>query len=128
MFILVSLGSVFLSIRDYRDHLIRNRDLLLLLPIFIIDRHCASFLLVATAIALLLFLLFISVGGGDIKLLALLFLTQGSIIFTQIFLESLLLTLTLAILIFYISNGRKSGAIALAPPILCAFLAAYLSQ
>jgi Flp pilus assembly protein protease CpaA len=128
MFILIAAGSALLSIRDYRDHLILNRDLLLLAPIFLIDHHCASLTLVLFAMFLLLFLPLITVGGGDIKLLALLFLTQGSIIFTRIFLGYLLVALTLAILIFYISNGRKNGSIALAPPILCAFLAAYLSQ
>jgi Flp pilus assembly protein protease CpaA len=128
MIFFISAFALYISWRDFRDHLILNRDLLIFAPILFFDHHFASIVLITIAITLSPLFSLLTIGGGDIKLLSLLFASQGSIIFSRIYLAYLSVALALALLIFYISNGRKSGSIALAPPILCAFLAAYLSQ
>ena len=66
------------------------------------------------------------VGGGDFKLLSLLFLTQGEVVASARYFTFLFLSLSAALFISAISRRSLRGSIPLAPSLLLPFVVIYL--
>lgn len=127
--ILISFFSIYIAVRDIREHKIYNRDLLAFALLLSIDIKPIAFRDIALCVtgtfcASMIF----KVGGGDFKLLSLLFLTQGEIVASARYFSLLFFSLSAALFISAVSRWSLRGAVPLAPSLLLPFLVIYLDM
>ena len=117
----------WISFRDIRTHRIKHGALLvLMISLTLQPRYVSSIALVVIGAALTLLLFITDIGMGDIKLLTILAIYQGSYISTPTFLFLFCLASIISLLVHRISTGSFQGGIALAPAISAAFAGCYL--
>ena len=123
------LASLWISIIDQRTHRIANRSVIFLGVLFVIDSHQSGLVraLIAVSISFPIASL-IGIGAGDIKLFALLAISQGEIIFTAQYLTYLTATATSLLLVRLVTLRDLHGSIAFGPVILLPATAIYLAM
>jgi len=129
---MISLGvialSLFITFGDLQNHRIRHISLLLLAIPLVIGPHRAP---IQSILLASLFLILITVvtklGGGDLKLFLLLFITQGAIVISLAYLQYFLLACFVEVCVFAMSRRSFGGSIPLAPAILAPFILCYLA-
>ncbi|MFM6841573.1 MAG: prepilin peptidase [Candidatus Planktophila sp.] len=123
----VLLISIVVSLIDVVSHRIPNRLNLALFFVLIFDMHRVP---LGDGFILFICVLLISIacraGGGDIKLFAVLIVTQGRYIASFNYLLGLCISLTLMAMVTVVRRQSLEGSIALAPAILAPFLWLYL--
>jgi Flp pilus assembly protein protease CpaA len=126
-FILTSLLIVF---GDNRDHIISNKALIVLaLPLLVMHEEIQFALSLCATLALLLLAIPTALGGGDVKLLLLLFWSSAHSIFSARYLSMLLLILfiqLIKLLVFRVARGLRDTHIPLAPALLLPIVAIHL--
>jgi Flp pilus assembly protein protease CpaA len=128
MALLLCAISLSISIHDIRFHLITNKSLLLLSAISLALFAPATLYPSLVALALLILMALVTdIGGGDIKLIAILVLTQGHIWLTA---ESALIAMVIGavlLLVLRLRIGIWPLSIPLAPVILAPIAYFYLA-
>lgn len=126
---LVLISLTFIAVYDYRFHIIKNWSLfsLLLLLLFKPEPPELSILALGLA-AIALFAIISRMGGGDVKLLVILFCFKGSELLIPEMLIFSTCTLALSIFVEYLRDRRIPEKIALAPAIAIAFSLSYLGN
>lgn len=128
MDLLLCVLSLYISIQDIRFHLISHKSLLLFAAISLALFSPAPFTLsLASFIALVLIALVTDIGGGDIKLIAVLILTQGSIWLTP---ASALIALSMAlalVLALTLRSRAWPSSVPVAPILLAPLTYFYLA-
>lgn len=127
--LVVLTASLWISIIDQRTHRIANRSVIFLGVLFVIDSHQSGLVraLIAVSISVPIASL-IGIGAGDIKLFALLAISQGEIVFTARYLTFLTATATSLLLVRLASLRDLHGSIAFGPVILLPATAIYLAM
>jgi Flp pilus assembly protein protease CpaA len=127
VWVLVALGSLYISWVDLREHRIYNRDLAILAIFLTLDSHTIALKWSGALLVLALILTCaFRFGGGDFKLFALLLLTQGRIIATSQYVNYLFAALSASLLISTMRHGSLHCTVPLAPAIVLPFLLMYL--
>lgn len=129
---MMSLGvialSLFITVDDLQNHRIRHMSLLLLAVPLLIASHMSTLHSILFASLFLLFITALTkLGGGDLKLFLLLFVSQGAIVISLDYLQWFLLACTVEVSIFAILRRSFGGSIPLAPAILAPFILCYLA-
>lgn len=119
--------SLYISIEDLRSHRISHKSLALLAIPSIYLIQPSNVLYIVIALVILVLLLFSSdVGGGDIKLIALLILTQGKVWLAAEAIPTVLGVAVLLLIVERLRYGSWPLRIPLAPVILAPILSYYL--
>jgi len=125
--VLTLLTSIYICIVDVRSHRIPNWSLLPLALSLVVDSSAPSFKVLTLTLSLLWSVgLLFGVGMGDIKLLSLLLLLQGSQILDFRYLLNACLVASVTIFFKLLMGSGLRGEVALAPTILIPFLLGYL--
>ena len=116
------LTSLFIVYQDVREHIISNRSLLLLaIPLLVMHEEMQFALSLCATLALLLLAVPTALGGGDIKLLLLLFWSSTHSIFSARYLSMLLVILVIQLiklLVVRVAIGLRDTHIPLGPALL----------
>ena len=124
------LTSLFIVYQDVREHIISNRALLLLaIPLLVMHEEMQFALSLCATLALLLLAVPTALGGGDIKLLLLLFWSSTHSIFSARYLSMLLLILVIQLiklLVVRVASGLRDTHIPLAPALLLPIVVIHL--
>jgi Flp pilus assembly protein protease CpaA len=130
MQVMLILTSLFIVYQDIRDHIISNRALLVLaIPLLVMHEEMQFALSLFATLALLLLAVPTNLGGGDIKLLLLLFWSSAHSIFSSRFLSMLLLILfiqLIRLLVVRVASGLRDTHIPLAPALLLPIIVIHL--
>ena len=120
--------SLFISVRDIAEHRISNRSNFALLLLLLSDPHCASIKVALLGLFITVFTsILLGFGGGDIKLLSVLIMSQGSIVIARDFLQLFLFGAGVSLLIAIAARRSLTGALPMAPAILTPFVIRYLA-
>lgn len=129
MALLLCALSLFISIQDIRFHRISHKSIFLFAAIALSLYSPSSLFLSSVSLLILaLFALATDLGGGDIKLIAIIILSQGKIWLTV---ESALISLMVTpflILAISLNTRRWPAAVPLAPVILAPIGYFYLAM
>ena len=124
------LTSLFIVYQDVREHIISNRALLLLaIPLLVMHEEMQFALSLCATLALLLLAVPTALGGGDIKLLLLLFWSSTHSIFSARYLSMLLLILVIQLiklLVVRVAIGLRDTHIPLGPALLLPIVVIHL--
>ena len=124
------LTSLFIVYQDVREHIISNRSLLLLaIPLLVMHEAMQFALSLCATLALLLLSVPTALGGGDIKLLLLLFWSSTHSIFSARYLSMLLLILVIQLIKLLVvreGSGLRDTHIPLAPALLLPIVVIHL--
>lgn len=124
----VSIMALRITVIDIRYHRIQNRDLLAITPFLALSAQTIDLLpVIAITLVTILVSLLIDLGGGDLKLLILLFLTQGELVVTSRYLYLLTIAIALSLFILLLLRQSVRSSVPLAPAILIPFLICYLA-
>ena len=130
MQVMLILTSLFIVYQDIRDHIISNRALLVLaIPLLVMHEEMQLSLSLCATLALLLLAVPINLGGGDIKLLLLLFWSSTHSIFSSRYLSMFLLILfiqLIRLLVVRVASGLRDTHIPLAPALLLPIIVIHL--
>ncbi|CAB4340808.1 unannotated protein [freshwater metagenome] len=130
MQVMLILTSLFIVYQDIRDHIISNRALLVLaIPLLVMHEEMQLSLSLCATLALLLLAVPINLGGGDIKLLLLLFWSSAHSIFSSRYISMFLLILFIQfirLLVVRVASGLRDTHIPLAPALLLPIIAIHL--
>jgi Flp pilus assembly protein protease CpaA len=128
MALILCVLTLFISVQDIRLHLITHKSLLLFTAAsFALFSPPPFTLLLTSLLALFLITLLTDIGGGDIKLISILILTQGNIWLTP---ESALFALSLApvlVLALALRNRAWPTSVPMAPILLAPLAYFYLA-
>ena len=124
------LTSLFIVYQDVREHIISNRSLLLLaIPLLVMHEEMQFALSLCATLALLLLAVPTALGGGDIKLLLLLFWSSTHSIFSARYLSMLLVILVIQLiklLVVRVAIGLRDTHIPLGPALLLPIVVIHL--
>lgn len=124
----VSIMALRITVIDIRYHRIKNRDLLAITPFLALSAQTIDLLpVIAITLVTILVSLLINLGGGDLKLLILLFLTQGELVVTSRYLHLLAIAIALSLFVLLLLRQSVRSSVPLAPAILIPFLICYLA-
>jgi Flp pilus assembly protein protease CpaA len=119
--------SLLISWIDFRTHRIPNLLSVLLLVICLFNPAYAPIGLALLSTLLMSVIFSVTgVGMGDIKLAAILILTQGKLVLTIEYLNRFTLALSLTVIGYLFVKRTIKGSIALAPVLLLPYLTLYL--
>lgn len=129
---MISLGvialSLFITVDDLQNHRIRHMSLLLLAVPLLIASHMSSLHSILFASLFLIFITALTkLGGGDLKLFLLLFVSQGAVVISRDYIQWFLMVCSVEVCLYAIVRRSFQGSIPLAPAILAPFLALYLA-
>lgn len=120
--------SLFISVRDILEHRISNVSNFALFLLLLFDPHFASIEVALLGIFMTIcFAIFSGLGGGDVKLLSLLIMSQGSIVISLEYFQLTLITSAISLVIAVLARRSLNGAVPMAPAILAPFLFRYLA-
>lgn len=118
---------LYISAQDMRKEIISHRSLLILIPFCLLFFNPASIKLMIAAFILLLLLTFSTdIGGGDIKLMAILITTQGAVWMRAANIPIVVISSAALFLVLFIQRRILPERIPLAPVILAPLIAFYL--
>jgi Flp pilus assembly protein protease CpaA len=124
--VLLILISLFIVLQDIQDHIISNRALLVLaIPLFIMHEEVMFTYSLVASLLLLALAIPTALGGGDIKLLLLLFWSSPHSIFSLRYLAILMLILLVQLIRLVgvqARTGWRNTHIPLAPALLLPIL------
>ena len=130
MQVMLILTALFIVYQDIRDHIISNRALLVLaIPLLIMQEELQFAPSLCATLALLLLAVPTNLGGGDIKLLLLLFWSSTHSIFSSRYLSMFLLILfiqLIRLLVVRVVSGFRDTHIPLAPALLLPIIVIHL--
>lgn len=119
---------LYISAQDIRKEIISHRSLLILLPFCLFFFNPASIKLLMVALILLLLLAFTTdIGGGDIKLMAILITTQGAAWMRAANIPIVVIASSAIFLVLFIHRRALPERVPLAPVILAPLIAFYLA-
>jgi Flp pilus assembly protein protease CpaA len=120
--------SLCISVRDIAEHRISNFSNFALFLLLLFDPHFASIKVALLGIFITVCLsIFSGFGGGDIKLISLLIMSQGSIVIALDYFQLFLISSTVSLAIAVVARRSFAGAIPMAPAILTPFMIRYLA-
>ena len=128
MSLILCVLALFISVQDIRFHLISHKSLLLFSAVSFALFSPPSFThLVTSLIALFLATLLTDIGGGDLKLIAILILTQGGVWLTPVSALIALLLTPVFVLALTLRIQAWPSSVPLAPILLAPLAYFYLA-
>jgi Flp pilus assembly protein protease CpaA len=125
---MVLILCIFIAVRDIAEHKISNFSNIALLILLLLDRNVASFVLVLVGLLITLAMAMLcGFGGGDMKLLFVLIVSQGSVVISLDYLQLFLISSGISLAMAVVARRSFTGAIPMAPAILTPFIIGYLA-